>query len=84
MEPGSFSRMFKLCKNAGPRILNRQIKELDFVMNALTEAKQTAIEEKTWQESVESWIALRDLLPVVRAQRAVYSMFCSHIVIVLN
>ena len=58
------------------RTLYEQLRKLDFVLERLNEAKATPIEEKTWQDSVESWLALRDLLPQVSSQRAVRVLEC--------
>lgn len=68
---GGFFDTFHKTRTADPRHLQQQLRELDFVLDRLARAESTPIEERSWQDSVESWLALRDLLPEVQTVRAI-------------
>lgn len=63
---------------ADSRVLKLLLNELDFVQDRIDKVGSITIEQKSWQESVDSWLALKDLLPVARSQRAVYSIFAKY------
>lgn len=75
-EASSWSQLARRMLWSDPRILHRQLKDMDFVLDRLQRAENTPIEEKSWQDFVESIVALRDLLPKVRTQRAVRVLEC--------
>lgn len=65
----SYLKTFKLITHCSHAALNQQSREIDFILEQLSEAKSTPIESRSWQDAVESWLALRDLLPEVHSFR---------------
>ena len=49
--------------------------DLVYLQERLAEAGE-AFKADTWQDSVESWLALADLLPVLRSERGVGVLEC--------
>ena len=68
----SIAKTIWIVLNCSPKLLLQQLQELDFVLERISKAESTAFDVNTWQDSVESWLALRDLLAEVESQKAAW------------
>ena len=66
---GVFWANLMLVVRMPPQTMAKQLSELDFFLDRLAKVEEP-IEVDSWQDSVESWLALRDMLPSIQVGRA--------------